>query len=305
MLGDFYNDFRRALWQAFGHNAFSIAKAAAYSQLLSLFPALGVAAALLAIAPEGNSVRSDIRTLLYDVLPPDTMQLVHNYFSVNAGRSQRLVISASIFAVGASMGVLLSLMEGFRRAYKLPANDFGFWRERVVAMMLLPSTLLPMLFATAFVVFGHQIEAWMIENADHELRFYVLLGWRFIRWVIAMATSITVLTMIYHFGVSARPGWRKVLPGAILATFSWFGSTMFYGWYVTRFADYSIVYGPLGAGIATMVWLYIVSLVILVGAEYNALVHPLQVHAAADTMAPAFDLTAAGVEQPVAASRGA
>ena len=288
MLGEFWKQFRRALWLAFRHNAFTIAKAAAYSELLSLFPALLVAAALLAVAPEGTSVRSDIRTLLYDVLPPDTMTLVHNYFAVNPARSRRLVISASIFAVAAANGVLLSMMEGFRRAYRLPPGDFSFWRERVVSALLIPSTLVPMLCATTFVVFGHQIEVWMVAHADHELRFYVVLFWRFIRWVIAMATSITVLMMIYHFGTSSRPRWRQVLPGAILATFSWFASTMFYGWYVTRFADYSLVYGPLGAGIATMVWLYIVSLAVLIGAEYNA----LQLHTAADTLPEIYDVAA-------------
>jgi hypothetical protein len=152
MLGELSKHFRRALWLAFRHNAFTIAKAAAYSELLSLFPALLVAAALLAVAPEGNSVRSDIRTLLYDVLPPDTMTLVHNYFAVNPARSRRLVISASIFAIAAANGVLLSLMEGFRRAYNLPPDDFGFWRERLVSALLIPSTLGPMLCATALVL---------------------------------------------------------------------------------------------------------------------------------------------------------
>ena len=167
------------------------------------------------------------------------------------------------------MGVMLSLMEGFRRAYRLPRGQFGFWRERLVALLLIPSTLLPMLFATTFVVFGHQIEQWMIANADHELRAWVLLGWRGLRWLIALVTSVAVLQVIFHFSTAVRPPWRKTLPGALLATTTWFGSTMAYGWYVTRFADYSRVYGSLGAGIASMVWLYFVSIAVLVGAEFN------------------------------------
>ena len=115
----------------------------------------------------------------------------------------------------------------------------------------------------------------MVANADHTLRPLVLMLWRCARWMIAMAGSVCVLMVIYHFAVSLRPPWLRVLPGAVLATLSWFLSTMLYGWYVTRFADYSIVYGPLGAGVATMVWLYIVSLAMLLGAEFNAQVHPL------------------------------
>lgn len=275
MVKGVLQDLRRALLKAFGHNAFTIAKAAAYSELLSLFPTLLVAAAILSAAPASDTVRGDIRSLLNDLLPPDTMSLVQAYFTPHPSRSHRLVVSAVIIAIAASMGVMLSLMEGFRRAYRLPRGQFGFWKERFVALMLIPSTLLPMLFATGFVVFGHQIELWMIANADHELRSYVLLGWRISRWLIAIVASVAVLQVIFHFSTAVRPPWHRTLPGAILATSTWFGSTMAYGWYVTRFADYSRVYGSLGAGIATMVWLYFVSVATLIGAEFNAQVYPM------------------------------
>ncbi|RRA48693.1 YihY/virulence factor BrkB family protein [Acidipila sp. EB88] len=285
MLGVILQDLRRALWKAFGHNAFTIAKAAAYSQLLSLFPALLVAAKLLSATPTSSAVRDDVRALLFDVLPSDTMSLADTYFKPNSQNSHRVVISAGIVAVAASMGVMLSLMEGFRRAYRLPRGQFGFWKERMVALLLIPSTLLPMLFATTFVVFGHQIELWMIEHSDHALRDWVLLAWRFVRWLIALATSVAVLQVIFHFSTAVRPPWLRTIPGALLATTTWFGSTMAYGWYVTRFADYSRVYGSLGAGIATMVWLYFVSIATLVGAEFNAQVYPMWDEQGASTMA--------------------
>ena len=279
MLGEFLQelgqDLRRALWKAFGHNAFTIAKAAAYSELLSLFPALLVGAKLLAATPASDAVRGDIRTMLADLLPPDTMNLAETYFTPTSNRSHRLIISASIIALAAAMGVMLSLMEGFRRAYRLPRGQFGFWKERLVALLLIPSTLLPMLFATAFVVFGHQIEQGMIADADHTVRSWVVLAWRVLRWLIAILASIAVLQTIFHFSTSVRPPWARTLPGAMLATMTWFGSTMAYGWYVTRFADYTRVYGSLGAGIATMVWLYFVSIATLVGAEFNAQVYPM------------------------------
>jgi membrane protein len=69
---------------------------------------------------------------------------------------------------------------------------------------------------------------------------------------------------------SASRGWNRTLPGAIVATVAWFGITLSFGWYVTRFANYSQVYGPLGAGIALLVWLYIVFFSVLLGAEFNA-----------------------------------
>jgi membrane protein len=268
---------RRALWAAFGHGAFTTAKAAAYSAILSIFPALLVVTTVLAVAPEGENYRWEIRAAFMQVLPADTMALVQTYFQINHVRSVRLIWTSSFITLFAAMGVMMSLMEGFRRAYRLPRGTWGFWRERVVAFLLVPGTLVPMVFATTLVAFGHVIEHWMVENADHALRTYVLLMWRMIRWAIAMLTSIAVLAVVYHFGVPHKRGWRSVVPGATLGTLTWFLATLAFGWYVTRFADYSVVYGSLGAGVATLIWLYMVSISILLGCEFNAQLFPVPV----------------------------
>ncbi len=68
----------------------------------------------------------------------------------------------------------------------------------------------------------------------------------------------------------ARRSWVHVIPGAVVATSIWFVMTLVFGWYVTRVANYSQVYGSLGAGIALLFWLYFVFLSVLVGAEFNA-----------------------------------
>jgi membrane protein len=203
------------------------------------------------------------------------MSLVQAYFQTNRARSVHLLWTCVFITVGAAMGVMLSLMEGFRRAYLLPRAEWGFWRERAIALALVPATLVPMIFATVLVAFGHSIERWMIDNADHELRFYVVLAGRIARWALAMFTSVVVLGLIYHFGTPRTRPWRKIVPGATLATVTWFMATLIYGWYLTRYADYSIVYGSLGAGVATLVWLYMVCFSILLGAEFNAQIYPI------------------------------
>ena len=83
---------------------------------------------------------------------------------------------------------------------------------------------------------------------------------------------IALTALIYSIGTPQRRTWRQTLPGAIVATAFWFLSTLAFGWYVTRFANYSQVYGPLGAGIALLFWLYLVFLSLLSGAEFNAVI---------------------------------
>jgi len=95
-----------------------------------------------------------------------------------------------------------------------------------------------------------------------------------IRWLIAILTSIAVIQLIYHNAVPRTQPWHSVLPGAVLATAMWLISTALFGWYLQHYADYSVIYGSLGVGIALLVWMYLISLVVLIGAEFNAMLFP-------------------------------
>lgn len=269
----FSNDLKHAGWNAFRHSAFQNSKAAAYSGILSLFPTLLAITTVLALAPEGTSFLGELRYGFSQILPPDTMLLVQAYFNPGPGRSLHLVIIACTISFFAAMGLMLALMEGLRRADRLPRSAWNFWKQRLIAVLLIPGMLIPMFFATALITFGHAIEQWMILQAGHSLRFYVLLFWRATRWAVALFTSVVVLATVYHFGIPRRRHWKHALPGAFLSTATWFLATLLFGWYVTRFSHYQIVYGSLGAGMATLVWLYIISLSILFGAEFNAQVY--------------------------------
>lgn len=268
----FSKHVRRTLWEALDHDVFNSAKAAAYSGMLCFFPALLVVAALLAEVPEGRSIVGDLRGGVDQVLPPESMNLLQN--SLNGKHLQtQVMFSAATLAVFAGMGVMLSLIEGFRRAYQFRGESWGFWEKRLRALMLVPIVLVPLCMASLLVVFGHQIELWTIARSDHELQLVVLFAWRLLRWGLAVGTGTSVLAALYHFGTRRTEHWGWVLPGAIAATLLWFPATLAYGFYVTRVANYSQFYGSFAAGIATLVWLYLTSLSTLLGAELNGVMY--------------------------------
>jgi membrane protein len=260
---------RRALWLALDHDVLNTAKAAAYSGMLMLFPALVVLTTLMAQVPEGTSLMGEVRSTFEQILPPDSMSLLKSAMQARRILSVQLILSGVSLSVFAGLGLMLSLMEGFRRAYRLPRDEWGFWQRRLRALLLVPIVLLPLALATLVLVFGRQFEAWMIDNADHQLRHIVLFSWRLARWAIALVTCVTVVGALYHFGTKRTEHWGRVGPGALAATLIWFPATLTFGWYVTRIADYSMFYGPFGAGIATLVWLYMTSFSALLGAELN------------------------------------
>jgi len=111
-------------------------------------------------------------------------------------------------------------------------------------------------------------------HIGHEFGPLILLLWGAIRWLIAILTSIAVIQLIYHNAVPRTQPWHSVLPGAVLATAMWLLTTAFFGWYLQHYVDYSVIYGSLGVGIALLVWMYLISLVVLIGAEFNAMIYP-------------------------------
>jgi len=261
--------FRKALWLALEHDVLNTAKAAAYSGMLMMFPALVLLTTLLAAVPEGTTLMGEIRAAFEQFLPADALSLLQASLQASRMRSAQLLISATGISIFGGIGMMLSFMEGFRRAYRLPRSDWDLWQRRLRALLLVPIVLVPLALATLLLVFGRQIEAWMIVNSDHELRHMVIIFWRLVRWAIALLTSVAVLGALYHFGTKRTEHWAWVMPGAIATTFLWFPATLAFGLYVTRIADYSMFYGSFGAGIATLVWLYITSFSALLGAELN------------------------------------
>ncbi len=263
---------RLAFWRSFQHDAFSIAKASAYSSILTFFPALLVVGSVLATWPKGAPYIREISYALSRILPAGSNTAM-NFLRDAAQRPVGLLITASLLTLWTASGVMISWMEGFRRCYELP-KVWGLVQERLIAFLLVIFALVPMAFSTLLVAFGSKIETDILFYTAREFSPYILLMWTSIRWLIATLTSIAVIALIYHNAVPRTQPWHSVIPGATLATAMWFSATVLFGFYLKHYADYSIIYGSLGAAIALLVWMYMVSLVILVGAEFNAMLFP-------------------------------
>jgi membrane protein len=263
---------RLAVWRAFQHDAFSIAKASAYSSILTFFPALLIVGSVLATWRKGAPFMREITYALSRILPTGANTAL-NFLRSASQRPFGMLVVACLITLWTASGVMVSWMEGFRRSYELP-KIWGLVKERLIAFGLVIFALVPMTFATLLVAFGSKIEADILFYTAREFSPYILLMWTIIRWIIASLTSIAVIALIYHFAVPRTQPWHSVLPGASIATGLWFSATLLFGWYLRHYADYSIIYGSLGAAIALLVWMYMISLVVLVGAEFNAMIFP-------------------------------
>jgi membrane protein len=255
-------------------NCLAIAKGAAYSGLLSFFPILTTLAALL-VQARAEEVARTIATFLYEVVPPGTEDVVLRLFVVKGARPAYLLVVAIGFAVWAASGAMMSLMEGFHGIYHVPCCR-AFVKERGTAILLVFVAAIPVLGASALIVSGSRVEreisAWLgLLKAGDEFRGGLALAGQVLRYGVAFAAFVIATGFIYYLGPNRRQRFGMVLPGAALATLLWMIATAAFAWYVRHVADYNVLYGSVGAGLALLVWMYVLAVITLYGCEFNAI----------------------------------
>jgi membrane protein len=263
---------RLAFWRAFLHDLFAIAKAAAYSSILTFFPFLFIVGSGLANWRKGAPYLRELSYALGTILPAGGTTAL-DYLKATAKHPVGLLVTTSLVTLWTASGVMISWMEGFRRCYELP-KAWGVVKERFIAFLLVIFALAPMTIATLLVAVGSKFETRLLSYIDPDFSVIILLMWGAMRWLISTLTSISVIALIYHHGVPRTQPWHSVIPGATLATVLWFSTTVGFRAYLQHFGDFATIYGSLGVAMALLVWMYLISLVVLVGAEFNALLFP-------------------------------
>jgi len=271
---------RRALIAAYEDNCFSIAKGAAYSFLLSLFPVLTTLTALL-IRANAQAVVQVIYTFVQQILPPGTETDVLSRLQERAGRGISLPIAAILLSLWAGSGAMISLMEGFQAAYRIPSGR-PFLKQRAMSIFLVLIAAVPAVGSSSLIIFGDRIEGAFIHWLGvSDMSAPVEILWRIGRYAVAFATTTFVTGLLYYFGPNHRPEpqymqramasrFVRVWPGALVATALWLISTAVFAGYVNHFANYNIFYGTIRTVVVLLIWLYLIACISLLGCEFNA-----------------------------------
>jgi len=264
---------QRTVVASIDDGCFTIAKGAAYSALLSFFPVLTSVATVLVMTRAGF-VSKTITDVLQKVLPPGSEGLVLAQFRARGQKSISLLIVALLLALWAASSVIKSLMQGFHAAYRIPRSR-SFFRETGVAIGLVFLSAIPLIGASALVLFGEQAERAVvgISRLDpvlnplaHVYQLVSLAG----RYLLALGATVALTCILYYYGPYRRQRWSAVWRGAVLATILWFLATKGFATYVRHIGRYNVLYGSVGASIALLIWMYLISAIAILGCEFNA-----------------------------------
>jgi membrane protein len=266
----------------------------AFYAMLSIFPALIAVVSVYGLVAEPETARVQVQKLA-GVLPGEARQTLTGQLEAlthSAGRGLSLgaVLGILVAVLAASAG-MRALIVGLNVAFDR-VETRRFLRLRGLAMLLTLGAILSMAVAIGIIV--------VLPVVTDLLGPVGRVVLAVVRWPVLAGLMLVGLAVLYRWApdrADARLRWLSW--GSLLATALWLLGSALFSLYVNSFANYNRTYGVLGAVIVLLIWLFLSSFVVLVGAELNNELE-LRAKRAGATTAPA---AAAGERDGHAAGR--
>jgi membrane protein len=261
--------------ELFRTQVFTVAAALAFFFLLAFIPLLVVLASLLAYLPLPN-LFGQLLLLLSSLVPPDAMlpvaRAMNDLLTPGKGKLIGIGLLGSLWA--ASGGFSASI-DALNIAYDADSSR-PWWRDRLQALLL--TVTVGGLATTSLVLIILGPRFGRILTDFFHVSWTATRFWPPIRLGLMFVTFVAAVTLLYFLAPTVKQRLSATLPGAILAVAVFFAGSFGLSFYIFHFSGYAHGYGALGAVIALMLWLYIVAIALLVGAEINAELLKLRGH---------------------------
>ncbi|MBM4439798.1 MAG: YihY/virulence factor BrkB family protein [Candidatus Rokubacteria bacterium] len=238
-----------------------------YYFLFALFPALLFLTALLGFLPLAG-LHERLMAYVANVLPPDAARTVQRTLTeVLQGNRSGLLSLGALLALWAGSNGMASVINTLNVAYDV-SETRPWWKRRLLAIVLTAAFSLFIVAALTLLVFGPKIGA--AVAGWFGLGGVFTLAWNVISVPVVIVIGLIGVGLVYHLAPATREQWRWITPGAVLAVALWLGMSFGLRFYVQHFGNYTATYGSIGGVILLMLWLYLTSVVLLLGAEVNA-----------------------------------
>lgn len=246
---------------------FALGAQLAYYLILSFFPFIIFLMTLI-----GFSSLNSIEVLegLKAILPVDVFKLVETTIVelIHTQSTGLLGASVALTIWSASSG-FRAVIKGVNKAYNIKESR-SFIKRVVIAIFFTFMLALIIMLTLAMLVFGDVIGKYMLGIFPFDRLISII--WDIGRYLLVIFSMIWIFACIYRYTPSQKIRWREVYAGAIFSTIGWIAVSVGFSYYINNIANYSRLYGSLGAVIVLMTWLYISSMILILGAEINSVI---------------------------------
>jgi membrane protein len=248
-------------------NVSVLAGGVAFFGFLALFPALIAALTLYGLIADPARASAQIQGLVSG-LPSAAQSVITDQLTTVAQGGTTALTVGLVVALGAALWTASSGVSNLIKAINIAYDEQegrGFVKLRALALALaLAATVFVLVSLTLVAVVPALIDALGLGPFGRIVA-------QVVRWLLLVALLMVGLAVVYRIAPDRRaPPWRWVSPGAVAGTLLWIAGSAAFSLYVTFFGNYNKTYGALAGVIVLMLWLYLTSYIVLLGAEINA-----------------------------------
>lgn len=237
-----------------------------YFLLLSIAPFLIFLITLISFIPLVD-FQNQIEPL-YALMPVDASKILNAIIDQTIkNRSSALLTFAVLFALWSASTGISYLMSGVNRAYDQEETR-PFWKKKLLSLVITFELSIVIIASMILIVFGGILGFKVFDFLGFSETFSMI--WNYLRFIIAILAMMIVFVSLYYSAPSCRLTFKEVLPGAVVAAISWIAVSIAFSFYANNLGNYTVVYGSLGGVIALLTWIYLSSIIFLLGAEINA-----------------------------------
>jgi membrane protein len=245
----------------------SLAAGVVFYSLVALFPAIAAGVSSYALFSNAATIANHL-SLLSDIVPGGSLDLLRDEITRIASRSDGRLTLGFVVGLAIALWSANAGMKAIFDALNIINNEEekrGFVRLNLVSLFFTFCAIAGVLVAIgAVVVFPLILAAFGWSSFDAPI-----IG--LLRWPALFILVILGLAVLYRYGPSRRkPKWRWLTVGSVFAALTWLLVSSLFSWYLGNFANYNATYGALGAVIGLMMWMWLSTIVVLVGAELNS-----------------------------------
>ena len=251
----------------------------AFNFILAIFPTIIFLFTLIPYIshyfPDIN--KDTIMNFMGDLLPASMYQVFSStILDIISNQRGGLLTVGFVLAVWLATNGMMTLMRAFNACYRTVERR-NWFRMRFIAAWLTLFLAVVLFSATALLVVGqlalNKITLVGSEYSHFHLDHYTIYFLLFLRFAVIFIVFFVAISFIYYFGPAVHYNWHFISLGGLVATIGCLAISYGFSYYVTNFASYNKVYGSIGALLALMVWVQLLTAVLLFGYEINASLH--------------------------------
>jgi membrane protein len=257
------------------HETLDRAAIVAYYAMLALVPFLGLVLTI-AIGAAGRVVAQEIVPLSQQLLPTGADTIIEDQIQkIETGPKAGLLSVSFVILLWSASSAFVSVMDSTNAAYGV-RDSRPWWKRRVMAAVL------TIVVSALLVGASISIAAWPWLLGKLGLGGVAAAAATGVQWVVVILALLATFAIAYYFGPNVEVKWEWITPGSALGVLVLIGASLAFRLYLHYGTDYGATYGALAGVMIMLLWLYLASLALLVGAEINCVIE----HAAPHGKAP-------------------